>query len=138
MTTSLSIFALVTAVLALCAGMAAMFLTLRGSSRALARPLPADQLPADTLALRQEVAALQAELAQSLRHLSVVRYDAFDDMGGELSWSLALVDDTGSGVVVSSINGRQHSRTYAKSLTDWVCPTQLSPQEQSAIDAVRP
>ena len=84
------------------------------------------------------IAALQAELAQSLRHLSVVRYDAFDDMGGELSWSLALVDDTGSGVVVSSINGRQHSRTYAKSLTDWVCPTQLSPQEQSAIDAVRP
>jgi len=84
------------------------------------------------------VAALQAELAQSLRHLSVVRYDAFDDMGGELSWSLALVDDTGSGVVVSSINGRQHSRTYAKSLADGGCPTPLSPQEQSAIDAVRP
>ena len=138
MTTSLSIFALVTAVLGLCAGLAALFVGLRDPGRAPASPLPADQLPADTLALRQEVAALQAELAQSLRHLSVVRYDAFDDMGGELSWSLALVDDTGSGVVVSSINGRQHSRTYAKSLTDWVCPTQLSPQEQSAIDAVRP
>ena len=39
-----------------------------------------------------------------LRHLAVVRYDAFGDMGGHLSWSLELLDDAGNGVVLTSIS----------------------------------
>ncbi|HEX3297156.1 MAG TPA: DUF4446 family protein, partial [Nocardioides sp.] len=69
------------------------------------RPVPEgiDALPEDVLGLRQEVAALRAEARGALRHLSVVRYDAFGDMGGQLSWSLALLDDGGDGVVITSI-----------------------------------
>src|SRR3569623_2014930 len=59
-----------------------------------------DALPEDVHGLRQEVAALRLEAAGALRHLAVVRYDAFGDMGGQMSWSLALVDDGGNGVVV--------------------------------------
>ena len=67
--------------------------------------------------LRQEVAALRAETGDALRHLAVVRYDAFGDMGGHLSWSLALLDDAGNGVVLTSIHGRTDARTYAKNVS---------------------
>ena len=60
-----------------------------------------DALPEDVHGLRQEVAALKAENRDALRHLSVVRYDAFGDVGGHLSWSLALLDDAGHGVVLT-------------------------------------
>ena len=53
---------------------------------------------------------------RALRHVAVVRYDAFGDMGGRLSFSAALLDDQGDGLVLSSINGRSETRTYAKAL----------------------
>lgn len=97
-----------------------------------------EALPEDVQGLRQEVAALRLEAQDALKHLSVVRYDAFGDMGGHLSWSLALLDDRGSGVVVTSIHGRSEARTYAKSIADWTCEQQLSPEEEEAISHARP
>lgn len=97
-----------------------------------------DDLPQDVLGLRQEVAALQADSAQALRHLAVVRYDAYGDMGGHLSWSLALLDDAGDGVVMTSISGRSEARTYAKSVAGWSSEQQLSPEEEEAVTHARP
>ena len=97
-----------------------------------------DALPEDVHGLRQEVAALKADNADALRHLSVVRYDAFGDVGGHLSWSLALLDDAGHGTVLTSIHGRSEARTYAKSVADWTCGQQLSPEELEAIEHARP
>ena len=97
-----------------------------------------DALPEDVHGLRQEVAALQAENADALRHLSVVRYDAFGDVGGHLSWSLALLDDAGHGVVLTSIHGRSEARTYAKSIAGWSSEQQLSPEELEAVEHARP
>ncbi|NHC23522.1 DUF4446 family protein [Nocardioides sp. IC4_145] len=102
------------------------------------RSAPVDALPEDVHGLRQEVAALRAETRDALRHLAVVRYDAFGDMGGHLSWSLALLDDGGNGVVLTSIHGRSDSRTYAKNVAGWTCEQQLSPEEEEAIGAARP
>jgi hypothetical protein len=102
------------------------------------RRTPSEELPADVQGLRQEVAALRAEATDALRHLAVVRYDAFGDMGGHLSWSVALLDDSGHGVVLTSIAGRSEARTYAKSITGWTCEQQLSPEETEAIDHARP
>lgn len=98
----------------------------------------ADALPEDVQGLRQEVAALKREAGDALRHLAVVRYDAFGDMGGHLSWSLALLDDGGHGVVVTSIHGRSEARTYAKNVSGWTCEQQLSPEEGEAISHARP
>ena len=97
-----------------------------------------EALPEDVHGLRQEVAALKAESADALRHLSVVRYDAFGDVGGHLSWSLAVLDDAGHGVVLTSIHGRSEARTYAKSISSWSCEQQLSPEEEEAIEHARP
>jgi len=97
-----------------------------------------DSLPEDLLGLRQEVAALRSETRGALRHLAIVRYDAFGDVGGHLSWSLALADESGAGVVLTSITGRSEVRSYAKSLTRWTCETPLSPEESEAVEGARP
>jgi hypothetical protein len=106
-------------------------------ARAVRRRVGVDALPEDVVGLRQEVAALRAEAGGALRHLAVVRYDAFGDMGGHLSWSLALLDDGGDGVVLTSIHGRSEARTYAKSIVGWTCQQQLSPEEDEAVSHAR-
>ena len=129
------------AVLALLLALAALLVALsasRRASRRSRRTRRAPELPTDVQGLRGEVHALRAEVSDALRHLSVVRYDAFGDMGGHLSWSLALVDDAGTGVVLTSIHGRSDARTYAKGVTEWSCDQQLSPEEEEAIEHARP
>ncbi len=111
---------------------------LRRGGTAESTGTPHEPLPEDVQGLRQEVAALRAESAYALKHLAVVRYDAFGDMGGHLSWSLAIADDEGNGVVLTSIHGRSEARTYAKSINGWSCDQQLSPEEDEAIAAARP
>jgi hypothetical protein len=96
-----------------------------------------NELPTDVAGLRGEVHALRTEVSDALRHLAVVRYDAFGDMGGHLSWSMALLDDGGNGVVLTSIHGRSDARTYAKNVSDWSCEQQLSPEEEEAIKFAR-
>ena len=129
------------ALLALALALAALVMAILALRRSRRRPgtrAGADALPEDVVGLRQEVAALQAENADALRHLSVVRYDAFGDVGGHLSWSLALLDDAGDGVVLTSIHGRSEARTYAKSISGWSSEQQLSPEEDEAISHARP
>ena len=128
------------AVLALLVSLAALAVAIAGRRTSGGRRNRQDtsSLPQDPRALRQEVAALKAENAQALRNLAVIRYDAFTDTGGQLSWSMALLDDSGSGVVVTSIQGRNESRTYAKNVAAWASETQLSPEEEDAIANARP
>jgi len=128
----------VLAVLALLLAIAALVVALRPQVAARRRQELGAGLPDDVLGLRQEVAALRAEAAGSLRHLAVVRYDAFGDMGGQLSWSVALLDDAGDGVVLSSIHGRSEARSYAKPVSGWSSDQVLSPEEQEAIANARP
>ncbi len=55
---------------------------------------------------------------RALRDLAVIRYDALSEMSGQLSFSVALLNALGDGVVLSSINGRSETRTYAKVVRD--------------------
>lgn len=93
----------------------------------------------DVAALRTEVAQARADLTTALRHVAVVRYDAFDDHGGRLSFSAALLDDAGDGLVLTSIAGRSETRTYAKGVVAGDSQHALSPEEREAIGtACRP
>jgi hypothetical protein len=125
-------------VVALVLALAASALAVVALRRTSRRAPGAEALPEDVHGLRQEVAALRVETGDALRHLAVVRYDAFGDMGGHLSWTLALLDDAGNGVVLTSIHGRSDARTYAKSIASWTCDQQLSPEEDEAIAHARP
>jgi len=83
---------------------------------------------------RNDLEKTRAELGDALRHVAVVRYDAFGDMGGRLSFTAALLDDSGDGLVVTSIHGRSEARTYAKGVKGGVSEQSLSPEELQAIE----
>jgi uncharacterized protein DUF4446 len=125
--------------LALVASLAALAVSLVALRRSATRRRGerSSALPHDVAGLRSEVQSLSDDLAVSLRRIGVVRYDAFDDMGGRLSWSLALLDDSGTGVVLTSIHGRSDARTYAKPVASWSSEQSLSPEEAEAIAVAR-
>jgi Protein of unknown function (DUF4446) len=76
----------------------------------------------------------QAEtLLSSVQRVGLIRYDAFDDMGGHLSFSAALLDGGGSGLVITSINGRQDTRCYAKVIQSGTSTHNLTVEEHEAI-----
>jgi hypothetical protein len=68
-----------------------------------------------------------------VRNVSLLRYDAFEDVGGRLSFSCAMLDEHGTGVVLTSINGRQETRVYAKPISEGISTYNLSAEEDEAI-----
>lgn len=77
---------------------------------------------------------LRGLLRLTVSKVGMVRYDAFEDMGGAMSFSAALLDEEGDGLVVSAINGRSETRTYAKPVRGGDSEHNLSPEERSAIE----
>jgi hypothetical protein len=74
---------------------------------------------------------------KALRDVAIVRYDALNEMSGQLSFSLALLNAVGDGVVLSSINGRAETRTYAKPVVAGRGEQELSPEEAQAVHSAR-
>jgi hypothetical protein len=74
---------------------------------------------------------------RALRDLAIVRYDALNEMSGQLSFSVALLNAAGDGVVISSINGRSETRTYAKVVLGGNGTQELSPEEEHAVRSAR-
>ena len=62
-----------------------------------------------------------------------MRYDAFSEMSGRMSFSLALLDDRGDGVTITAITGRNDTRVYAKPITAGRGEQELSPEERQAV-----
>jgi Protein of unknown function (DUF4446) len=97
--------------------------------------------------LAEEVAQLRAQLAGgagapaaadenvsgALRNVALVRYDAFSEMSGRMSFSLALLDEHGDGVTISAISGGSDTRVYAKGVAAGKGEHELSPEEQQAV-----
>ena len=69
-----------------------------------------------------------------LSHTSIVRYDAYEGAGGHQSASIALLDASRSGIVVSAIQGRDYARIYVKELDRGQPNVALSPEEQEAVE----
>jgi Protein of unknown function (DUF4446) len=65
---------------------------------------------------------------------SIVRYDAYRDVGGHQSSSVALLDGSRSGIVVSAIQGRDYARIYMKELDRGKASVALSPEEMEAVE----
>ena len=78
----------------------------------------------------------QAAVARfAVQKFGMVRYNAFEEMGGNLSFSLALLDDHGDGVVLTSISGRTEARIYAKPVKGLTSSHNLSEEEREAISS---
>jgi len=94
----------------------------------------------DALAQRMEtLATLQQELDSAarlaLQCVGIVRYNPFQDSGGDQSFALALLDRAGTGIVISSLHGRAETRIFAKQIENGASTHSLSEEEQQAIRA---
>ena len=93
-----------------------------------------DELRDDVGGMRSEIKRLRYELGDAVRHVSVVRYDAFNDLAGRLSFSAALLDDAANGLVLTSIHARSETRLYIKGIRAGDSDNPLSPEEKQAVD----
>ena len=84
--------------------------------------------------VEQQVAAATARVDGCVQRRSLLRYDALEGSGGKQSATIALMDATGSGVVLSAIQGRDYARIYVKDVRDGQSDVELSPEERRAID----
>ena len=99
-----------------------------------------DDEEAELARLRSELDGVLVGLSETLRHIAVVRYDVADELdrkGVTGSWSLALLDDAGDGVVLTSLPGRGDPKTYAKNIRGGECDIDLSEEERQAVDYAR-
>jgi hypothetical protein len=75
----------------------------------------------------------EQRLDGSIAHRSLVRYDAYNEMSGQQSTTIALLDARRSGVVLTSIHHRDQARMYAKLVREGEAELQLSPEEDEAV-----
>lgn len=106
-------------------------------SRDLTRSVEAltNDLTAGSAEISARLDAAEERLEGSISHTAVLRYDALNEPSGRQSSSIALLDDRGDGVVISSILQREQARVYAKAVVAGRSSLDLSPEEERAISA---
>jgi len=85
----------------------------------------------DELTVRTAVA--EANLRRSFQRIGLVRFNPFEDTGGNQSFALALLDANGDGIVLSSLHSRTGTRVYAKAVNGGRSETALSDEETQAV-----
>jgi hypothetical protein len=83
--------------------------------------------------LQERLGTVEGRLEGAVAHHGLVRYDAYNEMSGRQSTSIALLDGRGSGIVVSSIHHRDQARLYAKQVVEGRGQLELSPEELEAV-----
>jgi Protein of unknown function (DUF4446) len=85
--------------------------------------------------LEERMATAESRIDGCVAYTSLVRYDAWGEMSGQQSSTMALLDSRRTGVVVSSILHRDQARVYVKQVREGESELELSPEEQEAIEA---
>ena len=88
-------------------------------------------------AVDQLARRLEKDGSYHIQHVGMVRYNPFQETGGDQSFSLALADGHGSGLVLSSLHARGSTRVYGKPLQDWESGYPLTDEEEQAIEVAR-
>ncbi len=83
--------------------------------------------------IRHDIREIQTTLKTTYQKTALVKYDAFREMSGALSYSLALLDQENNGVLISSMYSREGCYTYAKEVKNGVCDINLSEEEEKAL-----
>ncbi|MBT9155140.1 MAG: hypothetical protein DDT37_00105 [Firmicutes bacterium] len=95
------------------------------------------RLEGDGLSQARLLREIEQRLPLAVQQVGLVRFNAYSDTGGELSFALALLDASGSGVVISSLYGRADARVYAKPFNEGQSTFPLSSEEISAVAQAR-
>ncbi|HEV2058000.1 MAG TPA: DUF4446 family protein [Solirubrobacteraceae bacterium] len=83
--------------------------------------------------LDARVGVAEGRLDHAISHCGLIRYDAYNEMSGRQSTSIALLDSARNGVVLSSIHHRDQARLYAKQVSEGKGELKLSPEEEEAL-----
>jgi len=92
-----------------------------------------EQLKLNYQSLKEELSSHKKELNLSLQKVGLVRYNPFNDVGGDQSFSLAVLNKEATGFVITSLYGRETGRVYAKPVKKGKSFYQLSEEEKQAI-----
>lgn len=84
--------------------------------------------------LETKLSKVELKLRVGVDRAELLRFQAFDNMGSDLSFAFALLNQEGSGVVLSSIHNRDESRVYAKPIKEGVSTYSLTGEEKEVID----
>ena len=87
--------------------------------------------------LSKQISVLARTQERNLNRVGVVRFNPYEDTGGDLSFALAISNNEGNGIVITSLHGRTNSRFYAKPLLNWQSAYTLSTEEADAVRRAR-
>jgi len=82
----------------------------------------------------QECERLEVKMKECIQKVAIMRYKAFEDVGSDLSFSIAMLDDKNDGVILTGIYGRQESTTYAKPIDKGISRYDLSEEELCVLN----
>jgi hypothetical protein len=97
-----------------------------------------DEVRAATNVLDERLSVAEQRLDGAIAHCGLIRYDAYNEMSGRQSTTIALLDSKRSGVVLSSIHPRDQARLYAKQISEGSAELRLSPEEEEALRLALP
>lgn len=83
---------------------------------------------------RKDIRALYKNMGKTFQKLGIVKYDAFKQMGGQLSFSLALLDENDNGFILNSVHSSEGCYSYTKEVRNGTCSISLGEEEQQALD----
>ena len=83
---------------------------------------------------RKDIRALYKNMGKTFQKLGIVKDDAFKQMGGQLSFSLALLDENDNGFILNSVHSSEGCYSYTKEVRNGTCSISLGEEEQQALD----
>ena len=92
-----------------------------------------DRFSDERKSLQKDLARLDEKLGKAITKVAIVRFDAFDESGNDLSYCVAMLDSENTGVVLSGIIGRDEARTYVKPIVDGESSYKLTREEEKAV-----
>jgi hypothetical protein len=97
-----------------------------------------DEVRSAAKVLDERLSVAEQRLDGAIAHCGLIRYDAYNEMSGRQSTTIALLDSKRSGVVLSSIHHRDQARLYAKQISEGSAELRLSPEEEEALRLALP
>lgn len=82
---------------------------------------------------RKEIKHIYKRLETTFQKIGLVKYDAFQQMGGRLSYALALLDENNNGFLINSVHGTDGSYSYTKEIKNGQCEISLGQEEEKAL-----
>lgn len=83
---------------------------------------------------KNDIRALYKKIESAFQKIGIVRYDAFEQIGGKLSYSLALLDENNNGFILNCVHGTDGCYSYTKEIKNGMCEISLGDEEREALN----